>query len=200
MAVLNLDGHPDRAFFGIFDGHGGAQVAKFCAKHMPELFLNSEEYKRGDVEAALVSAYLGIDEKLRDPANAEELNRMKAKSSANSNGTGLEAVDQQESVGSGMCQHVEHAYHRADCIVSPTAMSRLATNCVSATLTGYLISLSEVYFLVLCRNGSSHSWQPQYVSCRHIPLVAILLLCPEWEELVCPLVPNIARSILLSLF
>jgi Protein phosphatase 2C len=99
--VLNLDGHPDRGFFGIFDGHGGAQVAKFCAKYMPDLFLRSAEYKRGDIEAALVAAYLGIDEKLRDPANAEELNRMKAKSSANSNGTGLESVDQHESVGSG---------------------------------------------------------------------------------------------------
>ena len=101
VAVLNLDGRSDSAFFGIFDGHGGAQVAKFCAKHMPDLFLSSEEYKNGDIEKALVSAYLGIDDKLRDPANAEELNRMKAKSSANSNGTGLEAVDQQESVGSG---------------------------------------------------------------------------------------------------
>lgn len=101
VARLNLDGHPDRAFFGIFDGHGGAQVAKFCAKYMPDLFLSSEEYKRGDIKAALVAAYLGIDDKLRDPANAEELNKMKAQSSANSNGNGLEAVDQQESVGSG---------------------------------------------------------------------------------------------------
>ena len=102
VAVLNLDGHPDRAFFGIFDGHGGAQVAKFCAKYMYQLFLSSEEYKRGDVEAALIAAYLGIDEMLRDPANADELHRMKAKSSANANSNSIDPVDQQETVGSGM--------------------------------------------------------------------------------------------------
>jgi hypothetical protein len=103
VALLDLDGHSDRAFFGVFDGHGGAQVAKFCAKYMPKLFLGSEEYKKGDIQQALISAYLEIDEMLRKPEHAEELNKLKAKSS-NNNGIGLEAVDQQEPVGSG-------AYH-----------------------------------------------------------------------------------------
>lgn len=129
VAVLNLDGHPDRAFFGIFDGHGGAQVAKFCAKHMPELFLSSEEYKRGDIESALVSAYLGIDDKLRDPANAEELNRMKAKSSANSNGPGLEAVDQQESVGSGAPPEVRDILSHACLCVCARHFARAVSRC-----------------------------------------------------------------------
>lgn len=102
VTKLRLNGQDDAAFFGVFDGHGGAQVARFCAKHMPDIFISSEHYRNGDIKQALISTYLAIDEMLRKPEHAEELNRMKAKSSnSNSNGMGLEAVDQQESVGSG---------------------------------------------------------------------------------------------------
>lgn len=102
MTKLRLSGQDDTAFFGVFDGHGGAQVARFCAKHMPDIFINSDHFRNGDIKQALVSTYLEIDEMLRKPEHAEELNRMKAKSAnSNSNGMGLEAVDQQESVGSG---------------------------------------------------------------------------------------------------
>jgi hypothetical protein len=155
VAKLNLGGYKDRGFFGIFDGHGGAQVAKFCAKHMPDLFLQSEEFRRGDIEAALVAAYLGIDEKLRDPANAEELNRMKAKSSANSNGAGLESVDQQESVGSGA--------------VLNNKFMLLCTSCPSAVGASLLHVSASTKFLhsLIHRSGSAcMRWSPGDVVAR----------------------------------
>lgn len=70
---------------------------------MPDIFINSDHFRNGDIKQALISTYLEIDEMLRKPEHADELNRMKAKSAnSNSNGMGLEAVDQQESVGSGL--------------------------------------------------------------------------------------------------
>jgi protein phosphatase 1G len=83
---MYLDGQPDRALFGVFDGHGGAEVARFCAQHLPDVFLSSEGYKKGDITAALVSSYLEIDEMLRDPANAEELDSLKATPSEQTRG------------------------------------------------------------------------------------------------------------------
>ena len=32
--VLNMEKHPDCAFFGVFDGHSGNQAALWCAKHL----------------------------------------------------------------------------------------------------------------------------------------------------------------------
>jgi Protein phosphatase 2C len=79
VAILNFDGHPDRALFGVFDGHSGAAVAKFCAKYFPNLLLASEEYKAGDYAAAFNSIYLQMDEMLQKPEHAEELQRMDEK-------------------------------------------------------------------------------------------------------------------------
>lgn len=78
-AILNFDGHPDRALFGVFDGHSGAAVAKFCAKYFPILLVNSPEYKAGDFEAAFNSIYLEMDQMLRRREHAEELQRMDEK-------------------------------------------------------------------------------------------------------------------------
>ncbi|KNC72437.1 hypothetical protein SARC_15004, partial [Sphaeroforma arctica JP610] len=56
----------DRAFFAVYDGHGGDRVAKYAGIHLHELLLNSSEYKDGDYHAALKKSFLGLDEKMRD--------------------------------------------------------------------------------------------------------------------------------------
>lgn len=68
------------ALFGVFDGHGGEQVAKFCAKHLPEEVCSAlrglgvdcqpETWQVGE---ALVQAFHRIDELLRDPDVSPEL-------------------------------------------------------------------------------------------------------------------------------
>jgi Protein phosphatase 2C len=90
VAALNFDGREDVAFFGVYDGHGGAQVAKFCAMHMPDELLRNAKYKQGDIAGALKGTYLAIDERLRLKENAELLNQLKAKSNnEGSNGFGV---------------------------------------------------------------------------------------------------------------
>lgn len=86
VGKLNFDDREDIAFFGIYDGHGGAQVAKFCAMHMPDELRGSASYKDGDIKHALKSTYLAIDERLRLKENAELLNQLKAKSTSEGNG------------------------------------------------------------------------------------------------------------------
>lgn len=79
LAILNFDGHSDRALFGVFDGHSGSSVAKFCAKYFPALLLDSAEYKAGDYKAAMHSIYLEIDQMLQRPEHFEELREMSKK-------------------------------------------------------------------------------------------------------------------------
>jgi len=53
--------------FAVFDGHGGAGVARFAALTVPSLLKASCAYQRGDFKRAMVEAFLEIDEQLRSP-------------------------------------------------------------------------------------------------------------------------------------
>jgi serine/threonine protein phosphatase PrpC len=99
VAVLDLDGKEDAAFFGIFDGHGGPQVARFCAEFMPDVFVSQPAFRQNEIPQALKATYLAIDDKLRLPEHLEDLNRLKAKGNSNPANGSIEAVDQQETVG-----------------------------------------------------------------------------------------------------
>lgn len=61
----------DVAMFGVMDGHGGEQVAKFCERHLPvevcAHHLNGS-LDHGDLKAALIGAFHKMDELLRDTA------------------------------------------------------------------------------------------------------------------------------------
>ena len=60
------------SFFGIFDGHAGSKVAKYCAQHLLESImerLNSiheeGEYKVEEVQKAIRQGFLAIDEQMK---------------------------------------------------------------------------------------------------------------------------------------
>ncbi|KAG6734124.1 hypothetical protein I3842_01G257400 [Carya illinoinensis] len=50
------------SFFGVYDGHGGKVVAKFCAKYLHQQVAKHEAYATGDLGTALQKAFLRMDE------------------------------------------------------------------------------------------------------------------------------------------
>lgn len=138
MAQLNFNSREDVAFFGVYDGHGGAQVAKFCAMHMPDELLRSAKFGEGDIAGALKATYLAIDDRLRLKDNIELLNQLKVKNtSEGNNGFGMiEPVEQDSSSGaahvvrrsrcSRRCAHSMRRMMRAVCVQRRTRAPRRA--------------------------------------------------------------------------
>ena len=64
---------PTHAFFAVFDGHCGSNVANFCAKELPRFVTESNGYKKCKFRDGLVEAFIGIDKFLRShPGFAED--------------------------------------------------------------------------------------------------------------------------------
>jgi len=61
------------SLFGVFDGHGGKEVADYCAQNLHRFLLDSEAYSEGDVKKALKEAFMNIDEALTTEEVIQEL-------------------------------------------------------------------------------------------------------------------------------
>ncbi|EPS67447.1 hypothetical protein M569_07325, partial [Genlisea aurea] len=70
-AFTDLDG--TTSFFGVYDGHGGKEVARFCAKFLHEQVLRHEAYGAGDLESSLRHAFLRVDEMMCEKSGQKEL-------------------------------------------------------------------------------------------------------------------------------
>lgn len=74
-AELQLEEDNKNAFFAVYDGHGGASVAKYAGKNVFKRLTGEQSYKEGNYQESLKKAFLGIDEDilkspefLRDPS------------------------------------------------------------------------------------------------------------------------------------
>ncbi|XP_025191459.1 probable protein phosphatase CG10417 isoform X2 [Melanaphis sacchari] len=61
--VCLVDFDDDMSLFGVFDGHGGAEVAQYAVEMLPSLIKN-ELFEKGDYEKALVKAFMDFDDSL----------------------------------------------------------------------------------------------------------------------------------------
>ncbi|KAK1323253.1 putative protein phosphatase 2C 11 [Acorus calamus] len=61
------------SFFGVYDGHGGKVVAKFCAKYLHTQVLKSEAYLAGDLGASVQKSFFRMDEMMRGQRGWREL-------------------------------------------------------------------------------------------------------------------------------
>mmetsp|Transcript_52810 Transcript_52810/g.98926 ORF Transcript_52810/g.98926 Transcript_52810/m.98926 type:complete len:381 (-) Transcript_52810:140-1282(-) len=73
---LDVDaGWDAAALFGVMDGHGGYQVAKFCERHLPEAIAARPS---SDIAAAMSQSFVEMDELLQEPEGLRELKRLSA--------------------------------------------------------------------------------------------------------------------------
>mmetsp|Transcript_1406 Transcript_1406/g.912 ORF Transcript_1406/g.912 Transcript_1406/m.912 type:complete len:106 (+) Transcript_1406:95-412(+) len=77
IAALDID--PGVSVFGVFDGHGGCEVAKFVANHFVEELRKQENYKKGDYRNALIETFLHIDRMLLSDLGKKELSLISKK-------------------------------------------------------------------------------------------------------------------------
>lgn len=60
-------------FLGVFDGHGGDQVAHYCSEIYVDTLMKTEPFKKGDYEQALIDTNIQIDELMKTSAVNDKL-------------------------------------------------------------------------------------------------------------------------------
>ena len=65
--------------FGVFDGHGGREVAKFCELHMAEELVKLEAFKASQNDRALEDVFHRMDDMLRDKAYLPQVQSLQHK-------------------------------------------------------------------------------------------------------------------------
>jgi len=61
--------------FGVFDGHGGKEVAQYVKKHFTEELVLNASYKKGDLKKALCENFLKMDDIMQDKNGKAELKK-----------------------------------------------------------------------------------------------------------------------------
>lgn len=68
MEDAHVHEHDDtQAFFGVFDGHGGEEVAIYVGEHVLPAFKEQRAFLEGDYGKALIDTYKMLDQRLRGP-------------------------------------------------------------------------------------------------------------------------------------
>ena len=58
--------------FGVFDGHGGCEVARFVEAHLVDELKKNNNFKKANYRQALIDVFLEIDQMLiSEPAKKE---------------------------------------------------------------------------------------------------------------------------------
>ncbi len=63
--IVSKEGGRNVVLAGVYDGHGGAEVARYVAAHLSTTLTALPEYKSGMYEKALQTAYLRLDDMMK---------------------------------------------------------------------------------------------------------------------------------------
>ena len=69
--------------FGIYDGHGGVEVAEFVSRNFEEAFRSSPYYKQMNYEMALQETFLRMDDLLMTPEGKMQIVEINKQNPAN---------------------------------------------------------------------------------------------------------------------
>ncbi|KAM0726289.1 Protein phosphatase 1G [Formica fusca] len=96
-----IDFDDNCSLFAVYDGHGGHEVATYCARYLPDFIKETEAYKRDDIRQALIDAFLGFDATLTKPEVVKILHEL-AETSTTEKKEGDNESDEEENV-SNLC-------------------------------------------------------------------------------------------------
>ena len=71
--IASLDLGNGVAFFGVYDGHGGNEVAEWVRDHLLTILKNLDAFKAGDYELCMKELYIEIDKQLLQPETKKKL-------------------------------------------------------------------------------------------------------------------------------
>ena len=66
--------------FGVFDGHGGKEIAQFVSNHFSDEFIQNKKYLNGDIKNALKETFIKMDEIMQTLNGKEEIKQYARKS------------------------------------------------------------------------------------------------------------------------
>ena len=69
--MFRLGPNKESNLFGIFDDHGGLELALFVGHHFEEELIKNENYLNNDIKTALESNYLKMDEMMLSKSGRE---------------------------------------------------------------------------------------------------------------------------------
>lgn len=84
----NSEKCPRTSLFAVFDGHGGKEVAQFCAAHISEALVSSKGYATGDMREALRETFLKMDDIMVKQEYQAEFAALKGAQEGEEAGTG----------------------------------------------------------------------------------------------------------------
>ena len=59
--ISNLNFATGQAIFGVFDGHGGGEVARYTKRHFEDGLKSIEEFKKENFKEGMRKGFLNVD-------------------------------------------------------------------------------------------------------------------------------------------
>lgn len=81
------------SFFAVYDGHGGHEVAQYCSENLPQFIKDTEAYKNGDINKALMEGFLGFDATIATKKVVDVLKKIAGEKEATEGSDDEENVD-----------------------------------------------------------------------------------------------------------
>lgn len=122
LAILDLEN--DISFFGVFDGHGGCEVAKFVENHFIDELKRTEPYRKGDYKNALIDTFLQLDRMLLTDSGKKE----------------LALISKRNSTGGGLAVNGADLPYQAGCTACVALITKTEVYCANAGDTRCVIA------------------------------------------------------------
>lgn len=92
--------------FGVFDGHGGCEVAHFVENHIVDELKKNDNFKKGNYKQALIDVFILVDKMLLTDAGKKELQKISQKSGTMAQGASFDGGELAIQAGCTACMAI----------------------------------------------------------------------------------------------